>query len=489
MSRLTYDTVKILEAATEESPLFVQLPSGGRHIMLSMLERASWRSTWRYDGQKLTDEQWDIIDATVSEMVASVEDGEEVNELANAVLYLADNLAITHSGGNNGLGHSGNGCCYDFYNGQDDAVVSSGNGWTQEMIDQYRTVVPGTFTDTGTNFPAEFADRAEFEAQKCAAANQLYRDFRTTLGGLQVLDLVALAGSTYLLGTALFGAGGVFTGLLSGAVVATPVGMVAAIVFILSTMLLFNQIGLRLVAIAERLDRETFVCQVFESTTYEEAKQALIDMVQDAHDLAILEGAFTANELFEGKLLELVAVMIPNEMWETVLTGAAILVDILVELPEDYDCSLCGAGAETEQFTITDFGTIAGSSLPQAGWYQSHGTGTIRVESGETWVEPTNCCSARAAHEVNFLTAGTVDIRYDRFGSATNVNVSFYIEKWDGVAWVQEHETPQKVATGTTSEELLDYAVTPGTYRFSWRLHNSGNTVRMANPSCLFTPS
>lgn len=486
MARYTYDVGDILQGAATESPFVLILPSGGRQVIAALVSEGEWRSRWSYNGHKLTDEQFDEIDEIVAGIYRGIEDGENMDELSSAIRYLADNLQVSHDG--NISGSANGGCCFDPISDVDVTLQESGNGITQEIIDAIRSVVPGAFTDTGANFPTDFADRASYDAAKCAAANQLFRDFRTTLGGLQILDFAIIVGSMYLLGNALFGAGGVIAGAIAAGA-AIPVSMIAMIVFMLSFALLFNNIGLRLKAIAERLDRETFVCAMFEATTYEEGRTALVNMVQDAHDLAILEGAFTLNELFEGKLLELVAVLVPNELLETVLQGAAILVDILVELPEDIDCATCGGGGTTEMFSLTDFNTVAAIEFPRAGWYQLGGSGNTGTPSNSDFVRATVCCSNKAAHDVTFPSDGTVNLSWTRFGAATNVNVSLAVDKWDGANWVTEQTVDQKTGTGT-SVELTTFNVTAGLYRFAFRLHNNpGTAAYVKDMSCLFTPS
>lgn len=464
MARYTYDITDIMEGAATEPPFLLQLPAGGRQVIAALVSEGEWRTKWSAENLPVSDEQWDTIEHIVAGIYRGIEDGENMDELSSAIRYLADNLKVTHDGAG---GSSGGGCCVDYISDADNELINGGNGVTQEIIDGIRDVVAGSFTDTGSNYPTDFADRDEYDAAKCAAANQLYRDFRTTLGGLQILDFAVIVGSVYLLGNALFGTGGVIVGAIAAGA-AIPASMIAMIAFMLSFILFFNQIGLRLTAIAERLDRETFVCAMFEATTYEEGRTALTNMVQDAHDLAISEGAFTLNELFEGKLLELVAVLVPNELLETVLQGAAILVDILVELPEDIDCAACGGDV-----------LIAGTSLLQnpnmetdlSNWIQGVAGSWTWESSPATVGRGRYNLGATGTMEQNFVvTQQMVDenwqyrLQLTVAGSGTGASVLFRLfDDSDSLLWT-DTKTAGSTKTFDVDTDAIPLTLAAGTY-------------------------
>lgn len=466
MSGIKYDAGSILSAHSSESGHFVFIPAGGFSMALMLLEQADWRGRWEVEESPVTDEQFDIIQSVAAGIRFNMVDGEEMNELANAFNRLVDEGLELRSV-LSGSGSAGSGCCTDLLTDVPEMVTGGESGITQETINALGEVVAGTFTDTGSNWPSDFVDRDEYDAAKCNAVNQLYRDFRTTLGGLQVLDLAVIAGSSYLLGSALFSTGGAFVGVLAVSP-ALPLVALSIVIFMLSFILLAGNIGIRLKAIAERLDRETFVCAAFEATTYEELKTALLDMVQDAHDLAITEGVFVLNELFEGKLLELVAVLVPNEMLETVLQGAAILVDVLVELPEDIDCATCGGDL-----------LIAGTSLLQnpnmetdlSSWTQGVASSWTWESSPATVGRGRYNLGATGTMEQNFIvTQQMVDenwqyrLQLTVAGSGTGASVLFRLfDDSDSLLWT-DTKTAGSTKTFDVDTDAIPITLGVGTY-------------------------
>lgn len=340
MTRRVYDATRILEAATEESPFLVQLPPGARHIVSSLTSEAEWRSKWVVDGQPLSDEQWDILEAIAAGIPRALEDGENVDELSSALIYLADNLNITHSGG----GSSSSACC-----GSGEVIIDGSDFITERdpalygpIIQAVREAVVDSFTDTGSNFPPEFLDRAGYESAKCLIANQMYRDFRETMLNLEGLNLAFVLATFNGLMGALLGTSGMVAGL-----VAVGLSAPLAIGIVVGTLLALIAggvaLGVAFYEVGQELDKETFVCAMFEAENATAAKAALLAEFQDAHDRAIASGALTLSAAFEGGLLEIVAIMAPSELMEALFSLAGAGAEFAVAQIDDYDCANCGS--------------------------------------------------------------------------------------------------------------------------------------------------
>jgi hypothetical protein len=339
MSGLKFDASRIIEGAASEPPFLVQLASGARHIVAALTAQAEWRSRWTLNGVPLTDGEWDIVEAVAATIPRSLEDGENVDELSDAIRYLADSHNITHSGGNGG----GSACCgsgeviidgSDFITERDPAVYGP-------LIQAVKEAVVDSFVDTGSNYPPEFLDRAGYEQAKCLIANQLYRDFRETMINLEGLNLAFVLATFNSLMAALLGSSGMVAGLVAvGLSAPLAIGIVVGI--LLALIAGGVALGVAFYEVGQELDKETFVCAMFEAESATAAKAALLQEFQDAHDRAIASGALTLSAAFEGGLLEIVAIMAPSELMEALFSLAGAGAEFAVAQIDDYDCASCG---------------------------------------------------------------------------------------------------------------------------------------------------
>lgn len=387
MTRYRYDIENVLEGAAEQSPFLIQLPAGGRQLVAALVSEAEWRSKFTYQGQDLNDEQWDEFSDIVAKIFRAIEDGENVDELSESIRYLADNLRISHSGS---VGSVGDSCCMDdFVANADDVISGRSDDNYGPLVEALKQAVIDSFTDDGVAFPPEFADRAAYESAKCTIANQLYRDFRTTLLNLTVLDIAFIAASGVALASALFSSQGALVGMVAAGI-SLPIAAVTLVAIFGSLIVLGINVGNRLKSVGEELDKETFVCAMFEATNASAAKTAMLAEVQDAHDRAVASGAMTLSAAFEDGLLQIVAILMPSETLEALFSLAGAGIDFAVSTAEDYDCSLCGAEEYTEGqqlLTNSNFETDLSSWTqdPPSSWSweaSPHSIGRGRISSG-----------------------------------------------------------------------------------------------------------
>jgi hypothetical protein len=342
MSRRVFDASRILEGAANESPLLISVPSGGRHMLLSLLTMGEWESKWRYDDDsRLSDEDWDVVRAVAAGCVRAFEDGENVDELADAVRELARSHTINLNGGGGGGCGCGQGESSDTFMDAGDYVTSRDAGRYGPIVDAVRSAVPDSFTDDGSAFPPEFADRAAYETAKCLVANQLYRDFRATMISLEAINLGFVLVSINALITALLGTSGMVAGLVAvGLSVPLAVGIIVGLM--LTLIVAGVALGVVFYEIGQELNQETFVCAMFEAPNASAAQTALLAEFEGALDRAIASGAITLAEAFEGEILQIIAIMAPKESMEALFSLAGAGAEFAASQIGDYDCANCG---------------------------------------------------------------------------------------------------------------------------------------------------
>lgn len=500
MTRRVYDASLVLEGAANWSPLLVMLPAGAHAIVLSLCSEAEWRSKWAVGGQPLTDEQWDIVAAVAAGIPAAIEDGEEVNELANAVRYLADTLEDSSLTLRGGVGAGG--CCFDLITDPASSVDGRGDGFDYDgWREAIGEAVVDSFTDDGVStYPDGFDDRAGYVLAKCTVANALYRDFKTTLVQLQILDVIAIVATAAALGSALFSSGGALSGMIAAGVSA-PVAALTLIAFFLSLIALGVNVGKRLRAIGEQLDQQAVVCAFYSASNASAAKAGLYASVQDAHDAAIAAGVFAYSELFEERLFELLEVLVPSETYEALFSVADAASQAVVAAAGDLDCATaCSGTVGGELFTVTDFAPYAGTSIPdltpfgeQVGlWYRTEGnaggTGGSLDIVDDYVINNAAGTNARATHDFVLTVAGDLVLSFWRSGTVPNANVICYLQEWQTDAWVTIQTVPATASTGFTSAGANWNNVQPGLYRCAFRLNGEDN-AKFRDPSLIFTPN
>lgn len=498
MTRRVYDAEFVLEGAAVGSPLLVALPAGASAIVLSLCSEAEWRSKWSLDGQPLTDEQWDIVAAVAAGIPRAVEDGERMDELSDAVRYLADKLADSGGSGNGSVASGG--CCFDVVADPSTIVADRDDGLDYDVfLDAIRDAVADAFTDDGTNWPTGFTSRGEYDAAKCALANQFYKDFKQTLLQLTILDIAFIIATAAALGTALFSSGGALAGMVAAGV-AAPVAALSLIAVFLSVALLGIRVGERLHAIGKYLDQQTVVCALYAAENASAARSALNAGVEDALNAAIAAGVIEFSQLFEDRLFEMLAVLVPLESLEALFSVADAATQAVVAAGGELDClTACAGTVGGELFTVTDFAPYDGQSLPdlipfgeQIGlWYRNEGNdggtgGSLDVET-DYIVNNAAGTNARASHEFTLSVAGDLALSFWRSGTVPNANVIAYLQEWDGEAWVTIQTVPATAATGFTQAGANWNNVQPGLYRCSFRLNGEDN-AKFRDPSLIFSP-
>lgn len=499
MTRRVYDANRVIVGAANESPLLLMLPPGAVHIVASLCTEAEWRSKWVVDGNPLTDGQWDVVEAVAAGIYRAIEDGENVDELSNAVRYLADQLKDSRL---NLSGYVGGGCCgSDAINDPGATLDGRGDGWDYiGLIEAIGDAIVDSFTDDGSNFPPGFEDRAGYELAKCSIANQYFKDFKTTLVQLQILDVIGIVATAVAMGTALFSSGGALAGMVAAGV-AAPVAALTLIAFFLSIIVLGINVGARLKAIGGQLDQQSFVCALYAAEDTTAARAVLISEVSDALDRAIAAGTVAYSELFEERLLELLEVLVPSESLEALFSIADAASQAIVASGGSLDCSTACSGTVGGQLlTVTDFEPYDGQSMPDllpfngqiGNWYRvagnDGGTGGSLDVVGDELRNNAAGSSAAAVHEFILTQTGDLHLNFWRSGSFGGANVIFYLEEWVADAWVIQETLPASGAPGYTEADVTYLNVAPGLYRARFRL-NGEDDARFRDPSLLFIPA
>lgn len=319
-------------------------------MVATLLTWVQFRNNWTVDGEVATDEQYDVLDALAAEIIGAITDGECMNELANALIEAAEILAARRccdSGGTvvygDGIPDPGPGF-----------VPGADGRWTPEEVAQLMDLVPGSFTDDGENFPDGFVTRSEYLDAKCVIANRFYDDLTDSLQAFVAIDTIGVVLGGALLGQVIVGAGtggALVTGLVAVGLSA-PLAIAALVVILVGLLAAGVAVGFALEQIAQRMDREAVVCALVAATDYQEARNELNALVEGALAQAVADGALESADIFEGQLLELIAILAPDEVLEALFAGAALVNDIYNADEGDFDCSLCNVPDPGEQLLI-----------------------------------------------------------------------------------------------------------------------------------------
>lgn len=76
-----------------DAPFLFVLPHAGRHLLMAIMDVLRWEATYRYKLHGYDYSDWDELQAIVEATHYGLMDGEEVNQIADAITYLADTLA------------------------------------------------------------------------------------------------------------------------------------------------------------------------------------------------------------------------------------------------------------------------------------------------------------------------------------------------------------------------------------------------------------
>jgi hypothetical protein len=231
----------------------------------------------------------------------------------------------------------GGGCC-------NENIVNVQPPELTVIVDVDDTPPPGEYTDDGATPPPDFDTYEEYDAYKCQIAGRMAQDFANTIDSMQTLSGVAGLGGAILM-QALFttsALSGVIVGLMSigmsaaGAVVL----LVAAFVSLaIGGTVLFGYFGLVGAELRDNLD--TLRCALYLATTEEEARQAFVDVTNDAVAATAI-GSLENGDVFNEVLFRIIDILLPDEVL-AVLFG---LVDAAIG-EGSYDCTGCQQGNES----------------------------------------------------------------------------------------------------------------------------------------------
>ena len=382
-----------------------------------------------------------------------------MNEIAAALIEIADKLA----------GRIGGGCgCLDLSTlGQD---IGDASGLSQEFRDALRGATPGAFVDSGSNYPDGFTDRAGYLDAKCLVANKVYLDFRESLigmGGLSALGSVLSFGLLYQL-LAGVGTGGAILAGVVAAGVAVPVAMAAAVILIGALIAAGAQFGFACYELAVRLDQADFVCALYNATDYADARNGTNSIIFDRWTATAAEVTIIGADLFEGRLLELVAIMMPDQVLELIFSLASVAAGEF-QTPEDpYDCANCGAPVTGPQIGDSlvinpDFVSDISGWTPGAGdtfiWDSGNDGRAKATASGTNYLEQ--------SFQMPAGIDGTMTVIFETqvTGSGTGDGVIFRVWNQLGTLIYNNTITAGSVKTFLINSNNNGWPETPGTWK------------------------
>ncbi len=177
-----------------DAPFLFILPHAGRHLLMAIIDQLRWQATYRYKGHGYDFSDWDELQSIVEATHYGLMDGEEVNQIAESITYLADTLAANMPNLNLEGVDMGNvqqvvnmGCCGG------GAITNSGS--CGAGIDEMPP------NDAPTNPPREFPPvttppiTPTWTEFKCNMAHYLYYVFRNSL--IEISDLVSVGEANY----------------------------------------------------------------------------------------------------------------------------------------------------------------------------------------------------------------------------------------------------------------------------------------------------
>ena len=210
--------------------------------------------------------------------------------------------------------------------------------------------------DDGVTIPDGFSTYEEYRDYKCGVATQLVDDFTETIGNLQTLGGLVAVGAGYasvMLGTAAT-YNAVVVGLMAAGLSVTG-GLIAITIALVGLIALGSAVFSHFDTIFDELvlNREDFICQVFNSSNETETRQVFYDVAGTAvTNLAVSDGI---KDQLGNAVVGIIDALIPAELIVTLFK----FVDQIGK--PDFDCSSCppvGGWSGVFTFELSDEGWL-----------------------------------------------------------------------------------------------------------------------------------
>lgn len=260
-----------------DAPFLFILPHAGRHLLMAIIDQLRWEATYRYKGHGYDFSDWDELQAIVEATHYGLMDGEEVNQIAESITYLADTLAANMPNLNLEGVDMGNvqqvvnmGCCGG------GAITNSGS--CGAGIDEMPP------TDAPTNPPREFPPvttppiTPTWTEFKCNMAHYLYFVFRSSV--MDIADLVAVGEANYGRVLAVFDE---TIGLLTPPGISDVSELAWEVYYTIVTWLVSRVTGQSASDMAQEMDRhyDEFICAMYSGDGPDAQSQAVRAVIDD----------------------------------------------------------------------------------------------------------------------------------------------------------------------------------------------------------------
>ena len=255
MSRFFIDWERIRDNYPEGGELsFFVLPSYGRDLLLSISDRLRWQST--YGEFAIDDELQDIVDKTIFGLLK----GEKMTTIADAIMYLADNLELVVTNTNENTndlavaGNSASGCCGSGGTGGGETIEDDPTGFPESDI----PIIFEEELDVATSSPAaSSAYMCDLGAYLADSLKQGIEDTEAYFEGVSVtIDLAVVF---------------LQEKFPPGAVVPFVASLIIPFILSLEAIFLGNKLEKTVVAVTNF--RDEFECAIASSTSGADAKQ------------------------------------------------------------------------------------------------------------------------------------------------------------------------------------------------------------------------